>query len=343
MGAPAVVVALHLREEEILFPVERERRRRRGELEQLHVSETHGRRARNRGRARRGRLVDVTFRGDLHFQALDPRLQPPEQQQAFGAHCAGAEHARLPDVPAVLAQVRQVQGLRRQRLPGKDPRPGEIPERRSAGEQLRGFRQVARRARSRIGDDPICGVHDALEQIPVRTAAPDHDHGQVGTEQPHHRRLQVPHRAPRRSQHHPLHRDCAARAHHRHAGGQRLLLDHLVGHQREQPARMQGPGNLQRFARALVLRRVEEDGDEVQRGDRLRSRAAALARLPEQHLDPPDIDRLVEADRQLAAVRRRARRDGLAISLAHSRLHALQSCTRSSSAASGPQVPAGYG
>ena len=113
MRAESVVVALHLRDQDALLAPQRERRRRRHELEQLDVPEAEPRGARN-GHRGRGLLLGLALGVDLHFQTLDAGLQPAEEEQAFGADGPGAHHACPPDVATVLAQVRHVQRVRRE-------------------------------------------------------------------------------------------------------------------------------------------------------------------------------------------------------------------------------------
>ena len=305
------------------------------------MPEAEPRGARNGRRGRGLLLLGLALGPDLHFEALDAGLHPSEEEQAFGADGACADDARPPDVTAVLAQVRHVQRVRRERLPGEDTRPGQIADRRSLGEQAGRLGEIARRARAGVGNDAIRGLDDPAEQVALRTAAPDDDHREVRTQQAHHRGLQMAHGPAGCAQDDALHRDRAARAHHREASGERFLFDPLVGDHRDEPAGMQRSRHLQRLACLLVLRRTEEDGDEVERGDGLRRPSSALPRLPQQALDPRQIHGFVELHGELARVRCCARRDRLAVSVAHSLLHTLRSWASSSSAAAGPQVPAG--
>src|SRR6185436_18699131 len=137
--------------------------------------------------------------------------------------------------------------------------------------------------------------------------------------------------------------DGTAGADHGDGGAERFLLDQLVADQDHQAAGVECTGHLQRLPRALVLGGVEVHGHEVEGRDRLRSDASALARLAQERLDAGEIDGLVEADGQLAGMRRGSRGDGLAEIVAHRRLQARPSRRSSSSASFGPQVPARYG
>src|SRR5207253_8985261 len=170
--AESVVVTLHLGNQDVHFAHERERRRRRHELEQLDVPEAEPRGARNGRRGRGLLLLGLALGPDLHFEALDAGLHPSEEEQAFGADGACADDARPPDGTAVLAQVRHVQRVRRERLPGEDTRPGQLADRRSLGEQAGRLREVARRACAGAGDDPTRGPGDPAAQVALRTAAP---------------------------------------------------------------------------------------------------------------------------------------------------------------------------
>src|SRR5262249_7670650 len=159
-------------------------------------------------------------------------------------------------------------------------------------------------------------------------------------------RLEVAHRLPGRGEDHALHADRARRAHYRDARGQRVGLLELIGHQRDHPARMHAPGRLQRLAGPLVLGGVEVDRHQVQRADALLRLPAPLARLLQELRDLLQIESLVEAEDQLVPGphARLSGGDRLArVMLAHSLLQARPSCARSSSAAGGPQLPAGYG